>query len=108
MMTWLTCKIPLAVSCAAIVAFTFLPHPQPAFAAEPSPTQARSALAAQCDALLESAIRSPFGWGWSDEDPQAAPDPAPGRRPARPAPASHKPIAIDTAETSVLGLELYW
>jgi hypothetical protein len=79
---------------------------------QPSPAQleARSALTAQCDALLESAVRTPFGWGWAEEVPQAglAAPPAPGRTPRSKTPVSHKPVPIDSAETSVLGLELYW
>jgi len=69
--------------------------------------QARSALAAQCDALLESAFRTPFGWGWAEEAAEPA-APAGTGRTARPKPLLHKPVPIDSAETSVLGLELFW
>ena len=72
------------ICCAALVGALFLCTTHAAAAlgpsTQPSPEQreARSALAAQCDALLESAVRSPFGWGWADEAGASR-----ARRPAR-------------------------
>ncbi len=59
---------------------------------------------------MESAVRTPYGWGWAEDAAQDEPAAAPGQgRAARVKGApSHKPIPIDAAETAVLGLELYW
>src|SRR4051794_11507072 len=93
-----------------------------------APTDVPAALAARCDELVRSAVRGPYGWGWTpevaapggaaadadvDEEPETAPKRGNGRpakakpKPAEPR-APHKPILIDGRATALIGLELFW
>jgi hypothetical protein len=116
-MAWSPAKTCVIVLGAAITALSLAVQPKvaaadgPATPTQPSPgkVESRRALATQCDALLGSAERSSFGWGWSDEVLQPEPAAPPMRgAPRSVRPASIKPVPINAVESSVLGLELFW
>ena len=69
---------------------------------------ARAALTLKCDEALRSAVRTPFGWGWTAADaapPQVAADEAKkgaARRQKAPDPL------IDAVPTAAVGVQLLW
>ncbi len=107
---------------------------RPAAAAARTPAQ--TSLAAECDGLIGSAVKTSFGWGWaaveplpeapaapaptgaagaeptpeksSERTPEAAP-PMPTRPPAnrRPSPRAGAKAVIDSKDSAALGLQLF-
>jgi hypothetical protein len=65
------------------------------------PRKYATLLAAEADALIASAVRRPYGWGWT----QAAPDAAPSPKKGKPQPI---PIALDPGTTPTAGLVLLY
>src|SRR5688572_26070018 len=70
---------------------------------------ARAALKLLCDEALQSAVRTPFGWGWTAAETAPPPDvPADERKPStarRPKPP--EPL-IEAVPTAAVGLQLLW
>jgi hypothetical protein len=62
-------------------------------------TAAPDPLSEAADALVESAVKRPYGWGW----PDAAPD-----EPAKKGKPAYIPIAMGPGETPAAGLVLWW
>jgi hypothetical protein len=73
----------------------------PAAGAADAPPPSRQALAAECDALIAAAVKTPYGWGWQgDAAPPAA---GPQGRAGRPTRAA----TIDARRTAAAGLVLH-
>jgi hypothetical protein len=71
----------------------------PPIRADEKPHPYADELRRQADALIASAVKRPYGWGWSDVDPD---EPAKKGKPA------FVPIAMNPGETPAAGLVLFW
>jgi hypothetical protein len=117
----------IAIVLAALAVVSAIGRPASAAAAAGAGADGgRAALAARCDELVRSAVRSSYGWGWTPEVSaaeesvaEAAEDEGPsskqlGGRPAKgnpkpaAAPGPRRSVVIDGRATALIGLELFW